>query len=287
MTIESSPAPVGYRPRPTRCTGISDYGNWRLKRYEIAAVADEVLSTAGSAIDTVVANVVADEQDDELGVGFVVAHRGTEGVWLLIDLWRGDIICQRAFLAPIDDPTSFEPIEVGGPTVCVWEMELFIHERTAFIAYVLDRPAPDVAGYLADWFDNTAPTNAELVERFNRAWADGDVDGLMVLLADNPIYRASTGTGPGRIFTGAVEVRAGFATVIAAEASSGEPPAPPGRLHVFDDRALSFWSYPATGPSGGSVTVEGVDVWTFENSRIAVKDAYRKSFNDSQTRGAS
>ena len=70
--------------------------------------------------------------------------------------------------------------------------------------------------------------------------------------------------------------------MIAAEAEAGtdQPVPPPGEIVVLGDRAMSMWSYPSTSPDGQAVLVEGVDIWTFDNGRIATKDAYRKSFND-------
>jgi ketosteroid isomerase-like protein len=66
--------------------------------------------------------------------------------------------------------------------------------------------------------------------------------------------------------------------VIEAEAASGVPAPPVTDIHVFDDRGILFWSYAATAPSGQEVMIEGVDVWTFADGRIVMKDAYRKAF---------
>jgi hypothetical protein len=41
-----------------------------------------------------------------------------------------------------------------------------------------------------------------------------------------------------------------------------------------------MWFYPATRAGGSTVTVEGVDLWSFEAGHVATKDAYRKSFED-------
>ncbi|MCP5111700.1 MAG: nuclear transport factor 2 family protein, partial [bacterium] len=199
--------------------------------------------------------------------------------WVLADIWTGDIISQHTFSAALDTPTSFAAVPTGGPTACVWELPIHSPARDAFVAPILD-PAtgPDADAYIADTLTIPARSNRELVAEFNQAWADGDVDSLMAVMDDRPTYRASTGNGPGTDYRGPEQVRDGFAAVIANEANSNETPPPPGEIHIFGDRGLSFWSYPTTGPNGETVLVEGVDVWTFANGRILTKDAYRKAF---------
>lgn len=275
-----------YKPRPTSCTDVSEVDRWQLKRYEILADAQPLPDQARPIIDAVIAHTVAAEEPDELAIGFAIVHQGLEGVWLLIDLWYGDIICQHTFRADLGDDLTFTRVEAGGPTMCIWEMEVQAHERAALIRHILDPDQPDVDAYLADQLDNrNVVANREVIEQFAEAWDAGAVDDLMALMADDPTYRASTGDEPGRTYQGATDVRAGFAAVIEAEAATGEPPPPSGELHVFEDRALSFWSYSSAGLNGRTAQVEGVDVWRFEHGRIALKDAYRKSFGTIEASG--
>lgn len=275
-----------YKPRPIHCAGVSDVAGWQLKCYEISAHADPLPGDVGSIIDTVIAETVAGETPDELGLGFVIVHQGLESLWLLIDLWRGDIICQHIFRADMGEDLSFTRVKVGGPTMCIWEMEVQAYERQALINHILNPDQPEVEGYLADQLDNHATiANRDLIERFTQAWNAGEVDDLMALMANHPTYRASTGDEPGHTYTGAAEVRAGFAAVIQAEAAVGGAAPSDGELHVFDDRAFSYWSYPSANGDGQTVLVEGVDLWTFEQGRIALKDAYRKSFRGTAASG--
>jgi len=272
---------VSYFPRPTQFQGIIDVAGWRLKHYLMTTNSEPLPDQTDLAARNIIAATLASEAPDELGVGFVIVHQGAEAVWLLIDMWRGDIICQRGFRAELDDPSTFVPIEVGGPTVCIWELEVFGFERDALITHILRPDVPDIEAYLSDRFDNTvAISNLGTAEEFCRAWDAGDVDALMAVMSDNPTYRASTGLEPGRTYSGVHEVRAGFAAVIAAENSSLPVPSSPREVLAVDDRALSFWSYAVGRDDGSASVVEGIDVWTFDDGRIAVKDAYRKSFPD-------
>lgn len=121
----------------------------------------------------------------------------------------------------------------------------------------------------------------ETLLRFGTAWAAGDVETLLSLMSDEPVYKGSTGPGPGTTYTGRDQVRAAFQRMVGANAGSAPPaPAPPPQMYLFEDRALVFWRLTLPGASGGISEVDGVDVITFtEDGRIAVKDAYRKAFS--------
>lgn len=270
-----------FRSRPTRPLGIVVVNGWKLKRYEITLDGDPVPKPIHTGAEETLVNHLPGVPPAEIGAGFVVLHLGAESVWLLADLWTGDIISQHTFVAPLEDPGSFEPVPAGGPTACVWELKVHSHERNAYVHHILDPASgPDQEGYFADTLAIGWRSERDLVAEFNRAWVDADVDRLMSLLTDDPVYRASTGTEPGTTYTGAERVREGFAAVIEAELSAGDMPDASEEIHILGDRGLSFWSYPVKRDSGDSALVEGVDVWTFQDGRIAIKDAYRKSFPD-------
>jgi taurine dehydrogenase small subunit len=224
---------------------------------------------------------------EELGAGFLIIHEGVDGFWLLIDLWHGDILHQHTFQSPLDDPTVFFRVPAGGPVACTWELEIHSHESRTFIEYVLRPDAgPHLEGYLADVLDTAAKQSGrDLVEEFNGAWADRDVTTLMTLMSEDPTYRASTGLNAGRVFRGRRDVEGAFRSIIASEAATtwpeGETVPPNGEVFVSTDQGISFWSYAALHPvDGRSVVIEGVDIWTFEDGKIAVKDAYRKAFSN-------
>ena len=42
----------------------------------------------------------------------------------------------------------------------------------------------------------------KIIAAFSKAWATGDVDGVMALFNDDPVYRTSTGGGTGTTFSG-------------------------------------------------------------------------------------
>lgn len=138
-----------HQSRPTRFTGFLESGGWRLKRYEITLDGEPVPADVDRAVDaTLAAELPPGDGDD---VGFLVVHVGAEAVWLLADLWAGDILSQHTFTAPLGATTRFARVPSGGPTACVWELVVHAHERDVYVAHVLD-PAdgPHREAYLAD-----------------------------------------------------------------------------------------------------------------------------------------
>jgi hypothetical protein len=107
------------------------------------------------------------------------------------------------------------------------------------------------------------------ISRFGQAWRRCDIEALMSLMGDTPLYRTSGGS----IFSGRDAVREGFRDMCQPTKSA----APPGRQVYFANKCLSFWLLRLPSPDGLDKVVEGIDVITFESDgRIAVKDAYRK-----------
>lgn len=122
----------------------------------------------------------------------------------------------------------------------------------------------------------------QTLARFSAAWGAGDVDGLLQLMSDEPVYKGSTGPCPGTVYVGRDNVRRAFERMVGRahnQAEGSDATAAPPEAYFFGDRALVFWCLALPDADGSLSDVEGVDVITFtEDGRIAVKDAYRKAF---------
>jgi len=282
MTTESLSEPGVYRPRDIQSHGIAEMSGWRMKQYSITADTGPIDPSVMAAAERVAMKACLEVSSDRGGrnpVGFSILHSGAEAMWLLVDFWTGDIISQLAFGAALDDPTAFEPVPRGRGTVCVWEMEVFSHERDSFVEHMMSQTGPNTENYLHDVIGSQTSTR-DLVAAFNAAWVAGDVDALMDLMTLEPEYHASTGPGPGTAHIGSDAVRSGFEQVLAAEAEVDSPAPPSDHIVVDANSAVSFWSYPQERADGTVSTIDGVDVWTVIDGRLAVKDAYRKAFDD-------
>lgn len=151
--IFSNPLPLPtepYRPRRTEWLGVTERAGWRLKLIAIAAGSE----LPGDA--EIEAALEAAERDlpqptrsgTGLGAGFLILHRGTEALWVLVCWWEADILYERLWRADLGT-TNLRSVPPEGPTACVWELQAIDHERRAWIRYVLERPAtPDLSGYL-------------------------------------------------------------------------------------------------------------------------------------------
>tara|TARA_E500000318_G_scaffold102269_1_gene106447 strand:- start:2783 stop:3676 length:894 start_codon:yes stop_codon:yes gene_type:complete len=281
-----------FTERPTRFVGTDDRQGWRLKRYEITLtgveVASEIRAGAEATVDRHLAAVAI-----EPSVGFVVMHAGEDAIWLLINLWNHELLHQVTLSASLDTPDVFAPVDADGPSACVWELRVIAHEREAYVRHVLHAPTDPARydTYLSDSSGEHIPgadangrcNHRAVIEAFNARWSDGDVDGLMKLLTENPVYRASTGPGPGEAHHGQAEVRAAFERVMATESALGASPPDKPLILIDGNQGISSWAYRGRDHLGNPSLIEGVDLWVFEQGRIALKDAYRKAFPDVPT----
>ena len=115
----------------------------------------------------------------------------------------------------------------------------------------------------------------ELLQAFAEAWNRHDLDALMSLMTDDCIFASSAGPDAcGTRYVGQASVRAGFAEVwtVFPDAHWGNE-----RHLVHGDRGVSEWTFTGTRADGGRVEVDGCDLFTFANGRIALKNSYRKA----------
>ncbi|WP_454737719.1 nuclear transport factor 2 family protein [Cupriavidus necator] len=114
----------------------------------------------------------------------------------------------------------------------------------------------------------------ELLQAFNDAWNRHDIDALMGFMADDCAFHGVAGGELlGRSFIGRDEVREGFQlawqTFPDAQWLDGEH-------FVAGDRGVSESTFRGTRTDGARIEARMVDVFTFRDGKIAVKNAYRK-----------
>jgi taurine dehydrogenase small subunit len=101
-----------------------------------------------------------------------------------------------------------------------------------------------------------------------------DLDALMAHMTEDCIFCASAGPEQqGRHYAGREAVRGGFADVFTNFPDSQWEE---GRHWVSGDRGVSEWVFRGTRLDGTRVEVNGCDLFTFRDGKIAVKDSYRK-----------
>lgn len=114
----------------------------------------------------------------------------------------------------------------------------------------------------------------ELLQAFGDAWNRHDIEALMSFMDDDCVFHAVGGPDLlGRSFTGRQAVREGFQL-----AWQNFPDAAwlDAEHFVAGDRGVTESTFCGTKADGTRIEARMVDVFTFRNGKIAVKNAYRK-----------
>jgi len=115
----------------------------------------------------------------------------------------------------------------------------------------------------------------QLLDRFADAWNRHDLDALMSMMTDDCVFEASAGPDVnGQRSEGPTAVRAAYAAVFETfpDAHWGE-----ARHFVAGNRGVSEWTFTGTRQDGQHVEVNGCDLFTIRDGRIAIKNSYRKN----------
>jgi ketosteroid isomerase-like protein len=113
----------------------------------------------------------------------------------------------------------------------------------------------------------------QMLATFGDAWNRHDVDTIMSFMADPCVFETTAGREPcGTRYEGRERVRQAFARVFEMfpDARFGD-----ARHFVAGDRGLSEWRFTGTR-DGVKVEVDGCDVFTFRDGKIAVKSSFFK-----------
>jgi steroid delta-isomerase-like uncharacterized protein len=113
------------------------------------------------------------------------------------------------------------------------------------------------------------------LQSFADAWNRHDIDAILSFMTEDCVFEASGGPEVcGTRYVGRDAVRAGFEEVWATfpDAHWGG-----ARHFVEGDRGVSEWTFTGTRADGTRVEVNGCDLFTFRDGRIALKNSYRKN----------
>ena len=120
---------------------------------------------------------------------------------------------------------------------------------------------------------------AELTTEFLQSFADAfnrhDAEALMSFMTDDCVFEASAGPDAcGARYQGREAVRAAF-----EEVWTTFPDAHWDNAHHFvcGDRGVSEWIFTGTRHDGTHIEVNGCDLFTFRDRKIALKNSYRKN----------
>lgn len=123
--------------------------------------------------------------------------------------------------------------------------------------------------------DAAEQKNVAALKAFGLAGDRHDIDAMMSLMTGDCVFDSSFGPEVhGTRYTGQDQVRKGL-KIFLDRSSDGKWIN--ARHFVSGDRGVAEWTFTGTDPDGSSVEVNGCDVITFRDGKIAVKDSYRKN----------
>ena len=86
---------------------------------------------------------------------FLIVHEAREGVLILLSWWTGEnMIETEIYFSNFESPNKItSSIYNPKQLVCIWELEVFYHERKAWIQHVLSKANhPDYKTYINDYY---------------------------------------------------------------------------------------------------------------------------------------
>jgi ketosteroid isomerase-like protein len=120
----------------------------------------------------------------------------------------------------------------------------------------------------------TRPIDVDFLVSFCHAFNQHDLDALMAHMTEDCVFYASAGPEQqGRRYAGREAVLGGFAEVFT---NFPDGQWEEERHWVSGNRGVSEWVFRGTRLDGARVEVNGCDLFTFRDGKIAVKDSFRK-----------
>lgn len=120
----------------------------------------------------------------------------------------------------------------------------------------------------------SSAVTVDTLQAFADAWNAHDIDALMRFMHDDCVFETAAGPEAcGARHVGREAVRKAFAS-----AWQNFPDAQwrNARHLVAGDRGISEWTFTGTAADGSRIEANGVDVFTFRDGKILVKNVFRK-----------
>ena len=119
------------------------------------------------------------------------------------------------------------------------------------------------------------PVTAATLAAFSDAWNRHDIDALMSFMSEDCVFQTAAGPDAcGTRISGREAVRQAFA---AAWAAVPDAQWTNGVHFVSGDFGTSQWTFTGTAADGSRIETDGIDVFTFKDGKIALKNVFRKT----------
>ena len=133
-----------YQDRAIAFYVLLEVAGWQVKTYTISnkpefashAIFNEVLAALPGWLSK-----FDDTHLPTYNHAFLIVHEAREGVWILLNWWTGgEMIARSTWFAGYAEPVHVVHQPQNDGLVCVWELEVLLHERKAWIEHVLQHP---------------------------------------------------------------------------------------------------------------------------------------------------
>jgi len=146
-----------YKPRKIEFQKTIEIDNCKVKVYTITNRLEfestQILENSLNKLP----NWILDIENSSLptyNIAFLIVHEAREGVLILLNWWTGEnMIETKVYFANFENPQEINVYPYYPKAlVCIWELEIFAHERKAWIEHVLLQATnPDFENYLNDY----------------------------------------------------------------------------------------------------------------------------------------
>lgn len=116
---------------------------------------------------------------------------------------------------------------------------------------------------------------AATLAAFSAAWNRHDIDALMAFMHPDCVFQTAAGPDAcGTRISGPEAVRKAFASAWEAVPDAQWEG---GQHFVHDDFGTSQWTFTGTAADGSRIESDGIDVFTFKDGLILLKNVFRKA----------
>ena len=119
------------------------------------------------------------------------------------------------------------------------------------------------------------PITVATLAAFSAAWNRHDIDSLMTFMSDDCVFQTAAGPESyGARHEGLQAVRTAFES---AWINFPDAQWIHDRHFVHENFGVSEWTFTGTAADGSRVEADGVDVFTFKDGKIQLKNVFRKN----------
>lgn len=134
-----------YKPRQIEFQELNSINDWNVKVYSITNnkkfQSYQILKNSIKEVPRWLQKVEK-TKIPVYKMAFLIVHEAREGVWLLFNWWTGgEMIATEVYFSNYNEPFSIKKSPYNTSSLlCVWELEIFSHERKLWIEHVLLHP---------------------------------------------------------------------------------------------------------------------------------------------------